>query len=90
MDVRYYMAAGAVLLALLLGSMGATAQSITSKSDSIGYTHYSGNTKSGERVVGLSKRNSIGQVMSDWSVGNKRSHCLTTTNSIGVTRTNCH
>jgi len=76
---RYYL-----LFALLLSNV-AQAQSITSQTDSLGYTHYNG-----KNVTGLAKTDSLGQKHSDWTIGNKRLTCLEKTDSTGFRRMTCH
>ena len=71
---------------VLLASGTALADStITSRKDSLGYTHYRG-----DHLTGTSRRNSLGQVHSDWNVNGKRSKCISRTDSLGYTRTTCH
>jgi|KBSMisStaDraftv2_1062788.scaffolds.fasta_scaffold509049_2 hypothetical protein len=73
-----------LLIALLFGS-SAQAQSITSRTDSLGYTHYDG-----KNVTGLSKTDSLGYKHSDWNINNKRITCLEKTDSTGFRRMTCH
>ena len=74
----------AALFALMLPAI-ASAETVTSRKDSLGYTHYSS-----DNMKGISRKDSLGQTHSDWNVGGKRSTCLSRTDSLGITKTNCH
>ena len=65
-------------------------QSITSRKDSLGQTHFDGRDSSGNRFSGLSRTDSIGQTHTSIRQGNRQLECIGRTDSIGITKQDCH
>ena len=73
------------IILLLVSCSIAHAESLTSQTDSLGYTHYNG-----KNITGLSHTDSLGYKHSDWTVGNRRIQCLENTDRTGFRRLSCH
>jgi len=74
-----------IVLCLALHTIPVSDKTITSKTDSLGYTRYSG-----PGITGTAKTDSLGYTRSEWNDHGKRSSCVSKTDSLGYTRTACH
>jgi hypothetical protein len=86
--MRLLIATALVASATMLGF--ATAQRITSKTDSLGYTHYNGSNRDGQSFSGTSKTDSLGYTHSQFNDGGRSVNCTSKKDSLGYTRTDCH
>jgi hypothetical protein len=83
MYVRY-------VVAICLLSVSVNAQTLNSRKDSIGQTHFDGVDRNGNHFSGISRRDSIGQTHTSIRSDNRTIECLGQTNSLGYTRQECH
>ena len=83
-DGKFHKIAGAVLLMLCIG-FNASAETVTKTTDTLGYTHYRG-----QSITGTTHENSLGYREERWNVNGKNYQCNTRKNSTGATVTRCN
>ena len=79
-----------IAIAISMFVVGANAQTLNTRKDSIGQTHIDGTDRNGNHFSGISRRDSLGQTHTSVRSDNKTIECLGQTNSLGYTRQECH